>query len=57
MTEKCCSDCEHIKVIISQMGNYYCPKKEVYIDYEFYCDCDDFKRGNETLLEKEKKVW
>ena len=52
----CCSHCKHLKVIISQMSDYYCPKKEEYI----LClgdVCDDFIFDNVTLDEKEEKIW
>lgn len=58
MTEiKCCPYCEHLRVIISQGGNYHCPKKDIYIDYDFYCDCEYFKKSKKTLREKEERVW
>lgn len=52
-----CTECKHLQVIISQGGNYHCPKRDVYIDYAFYYDCEYFEQSNESLQEKEDRVW
>ena len=52
-----CVDCKHLKVIISQSGNYRCYKTDRYIDYEFYKNCEYFEFDEVPLKEKEEKVW
>ena len=42
MREQRCSDCKHLGVIISQMSDYFCYKKRIYMNI------DDIK---------EKRVW
>lgn len=53
-----CGNCKHCRVIISQMADYWCAKKDLY----FHCDtltqnCSDFEKDTVTLEEKEDKVW
>ena len=53
-----CGDCKYYRVIISQMADYWCAKKDLY----FHCDtltqsCSDFEKDTVTLEEKEDKVW
>ena len=58
MREQRCSDCKHLGVIISQMSDYFCYKKRIYmnIDDLSFC-CDDFIFDELTLEIKEKRVW
>ena len=48
MSEQRCSDCKHLGVIISQMSDYFCYKKRIYMNI----DDDEL-----TLEMKEKQVW
>ena len=57
MSENCCVNCKHLKVIISQSGNYRCYKRDLYIDYNFHVDCKDFELDEIPLREKERRVW
>lgn len=56
MSENCCVNCKHLKVIISQGGNYRCYKRDLYMD-NFHVDCKDFELDEIPLREKERRVW
>ena len=56
--EHSCMYCKFFHPIISQGGAYKCYKKDLFMDYSLYEDCEDFELDTEeSLTEKEKKTW
>ena len=58
MTRKQCSICRHLSVIVSQTSDYWCSKKNEYLNLtDFKENCTEFEKDNLSLTEKENRVW
>lgn len=53
-----CSNCKHLRVIVSQTSDYWCSTKNEYKNLsDFISNCDKFEKDNISLMEKEEKGW
>lgn len=54
-----CNQCVHCSPTVSLAGDYYCYKRNIYLDVlqilKLSCKC--FKKDLKTMKEKEERVW